>query len=155
MIHGNVLPQRHDESTSLQGERNRKVENFAQIWFGHASSLILNSEVGGAFIGSFLLVFVFKLQASDATSAKLRSRRLKHFRATGCAAAGRPKKTTDGGPNGGQHDRVEPRKGTLACARKTAASRARPFPFCNWHNEPAEGHRCLQHLNAIVGSRLE
>src|SRR5215813_8070531 len=35
MIHGNVLPQRQNESTRLRGERDRKIENFAQIRFRH------------------------------------------------------------------------------------------------------------------------
>src|SRR5215469_13131900 len=75
------------------------------------------------FHGEFLPVFVFKWQAADATSAKLRCRKLRHFPATGCAVAGRPKKTTDGALNGGPRDRGEPRKGTLACATWRAGDR--------------------------------
>ena len=61
-------------------------------------------------------VFVFKLQAADATSAKLRCRKLRDFPATACAVASRPKKTTDREPNGRPCDRADPRRGTLELA---------------------------------------
>src|SRR6516165_11169936 len=52
----------------------------------------------GRLHGEFLSVFAFKLRATDATSAKLRCRRLRHVPAMGCAVASRPKKTTNGEP---------------------------------------------------------
>src|SRR5262249_27973565 len=78
--------------------------------------LNLNSEIGRGSMGSFCPFFVLKLQTAEATSAKLRCRKLRHFPTTGCIVANRPKKTTDGKPNNGPRDRVEPHRGTLECA---------------------------------------
>ena len=77
----------------------------------------------GRLHGEFLSVFAFTLQATDATSSKLRCRKLRHVPAMGCAVASRPKKTTNGEPNGGLRDRVEPRRETLERATWRAGDR--------------------------------